>query len=56
VLRPQLSVGSFLYFDEFADRSNELKAFAEFVEESKFKFELLGATKTLSQAVFMRIA
>jgi hypothetical protein len=56
VLRPRLSIGSFLYFDEFADRSNELKAFAEFVEESKFKFELLGATKTLSQAVFMRIA
>lgn len=56
VLRPQLSVGSYLYFDEFTDRFNELKAFSEFLDASKYRFELIGATKTLAQVVFVRVA
>ena len=55
LLRPHLVVGSYIYFDEFADRFNELKAFAEFLEATHWKFELLGVNNTLSRVVFRRI-
>jgi len=55
LLKPHLVVGSYIYFDEFADRLNELKAFAEFVETTDWRFELLGVNNTLSRVVFRRI-
>ncbi len=56
MLRPHLGIGSFIYFDEFADRFNELRAFAEFVETTNWKFDLLGVNHTFSKVVFCRIA
>lgn len=55
-LRSKLKVGSFLYFDEFYDRNNELKAFEEFVENTGFKFECLMATKGLENVLLRRVA
>jgi len=53
-LRPLIVEGTYLYFDEFADRLNELRAFAEFQEETGMRFDLLGANGILSQMVFRR--
>ena len=48
--------GTYLYFDEFADRLNELRAFAEFVDSTGMRFELLAANSTFSRVVFRRAA
>ena len=55
-LRPLVVPGTYIYFDEFADRFNELRAFAEFVENTGMKFEMLGANGKLSKVVFQRVA
>ena len=48
-----MAPGTYLYFDEFADEDHELLAFEEFTEKNKnMRFELLGATRTLSQVAF----
>ena len=47
--------GTYIYFDEFADRQNELRAFSEFVESTKMRFELLGANPDNSKVVFRRV-
>lgn len=48
-----MAPGTYLYFDEFADEDHELRAFEEFTEKNKnMGFELLGATRTLSQVAF----
>ena len=55
-LRQLVVPGTYIYFDEFADRFNELRAFAEFVENTGMKFEMLGANSKLSKVVFQRAA
>ena len=47
--------GTYIYFDEFADRQNELRAFSEFVIDTKMRFELLGANRDYSKVVFRRV-
>jgi len=47
--------GTYIYFDEFADRQNELRAFSEFVLDTEMRFELLGATQDNSKVVFRRV-
>jgi hypothetical protein len=47
--------GTYIYFDEFADRENELRAFSEFVMETAMRFELLGANQDYSKVVFRRV-
>lgn len=54
-LHPYFAVGSYIYFDEFADRFNELKAFAEFAEATAWKFDLVGVNQVLSKVVFQRV-
>lgn len=54
VFQPLISVGTYLYFDEFADRFNELRAFTELRERGHLQFELLGTNQTLSKVVFKR--
>jgi hypothetical protein len=44
--------GTCIYFDEFADHSNELRAFKEYLALSGKRFELLGATPTYRQVAF----
>lgn len=55
-LAPEIKIGSYLYFDEFYDRNNEMKAFEEFLEVTGYKFECLMTTRGLAHAVFRRIA
>lgn len=51
-LAPQITAGAYLYFDEFADRNNEMRAFDEFLSASEKKFELIGATRAFAQVAF----
>jgi len=54
-LAPYLTPGTFIYFDEFSDYANELRAFDEFLAVSGKKCVLVGATKSYAQAVFQFI-
>ena len=47
--------GTYIYFDEFADRENELRAFSEFVLDTEMRFELVGANRDNSKVVFKRV-
>jgi hypothetical protein len=53
-LKNNIVPGTYIYFDEFNHRNHELRAFDEFINETGMKFSLLGATRTLEQAVFRR--
>jgi hypothetical protein len=53
-LADHLQPGSYLYFDQFHHRADELRAFAEFLEESALAFRLVGATRELTSVVFQR--
>jgi hypothetical protein len=55
-LAPHLAAGDFIYFDEFDDRRNELRAFSDFLAASKLRFRLTGATKLYRHVVFERLA
>jgi hypothetical protein len=54
-LKPFIVPGTYIYFDEFADKQNELRAFSEFVVDTKMRFELLGANQDNSKVVFRRL-
>jgi len=51
-VREAIVPGTYLYFDDFNQPLHEVRAFDEFVEETKMKFELLGATRTLGNVLF----
>jgi len=56
-VRDKLVPGSYLYFDELHHRSDELRAFAEFLEDNpEMTFELVCATHELSEVAFRRVA
>jgi hypothetical protein len=55
-LGPRISVGDLLYFDEFHDRLNEGKAFYEHISSTLFRYEVLAATRSLSEILFRRVA
>jgi len=44
--------GTYLYFDEFSDPRNELRAFNELLTTTNKRFSLLGATRSYSQVSF----
>lgn len=48
--------GDFIYFDEFNDRANELRAFKEFLSSSKNRFQMVGATKLYRNVLFECVA
>ena len=48
--------GSYVLFDEFADRRHELRAFAEFLAASGQRFEFLAGDRTLARVAFQRMA
>jgi hypothetical protein len=55
-LREAIKPGTYIYFDEFSDSQNELRAFDEFLDERQMKFRLVGATRKLSNVAFQCIS
>jgi hypothetical protein len=45
-----------IYFDEFADRNHEMKAFAEYLERIGQRFEVVGSNRIFARVVFRRVA
>ena len=55
-VRDHLVPGSFLYFDQLHHRADELRAFAELIDEHRdLHFRIVGATRELSSVLFQRI-
>jgi O-methyltransferase len=54
-LQSSIVQGTIIIFDEFCDRFHELRAFDEYLERTRQRFHLLGATRNLEQVVFQRI-
>ena len=44
--------GTIIYFDEFSDRNHELRAFSEFLDKTKLKFEVIASNRELSRVAF----
>jgi hypothetical protein len=55
-LKPHISPGTYLYFDEFHHREHELKAFEELLNEDRLKFRLLAANRQFSHTLFQCIS
>lgn len=54
-VKDKLVPGSYLYFDQFHHRCDELRAFAEFIDENpEFEFDLVAASLDLSNVAFRR--
>jgi O-methyltransferase len=53
-VKDHLGVGSYLYFDEFNYRADELRAFDEFLRANTMQFELVAATRDLTSVAFRR--
>ena len=53
-IRERLEPGSYLYFDEFHHRGDEMRAFDEFVSETGMRFRLVGVTRELAGVAFRR--
>lgn len=51
-LAHRIQPGTVIYFDEFSDRHNELRAFQEFLSSSGKRFSALGATSSYAQVSF----
>jgi hypothetical protein len=51
----RLQPGTLLYFDEFNHRADELRAFAEFLDETGMRFRVLGATREFAGVMFERV-
>lgn len=51
-IEPWLTPGSFIYFDEFDHRYDEMRAFAEFLDRTGMRFELYAASRDLAHAAF----
>jgi hypothetical protein len=53
-VREQILPGTYLYFDNFNQPAHEVRAFEEFVRESKMNFRLLGASCAFGNVLFKR--
>jgi hypothetical protein len=53
-IRPILSPGSYIYFDEFDHPGDELRAFSDFIDETGFRFEADCATRDFVHLLFRR--
>lgn len=55
-MEPHMSVGTYLLFDEFADRNHELRAFEEFwATHPEWGFRLVGCDRILARVAFERV-
>ena len=55
-IEPLLEPGAYLYFDEFNDRTHELRAFDEFLERTGMAFSVVAASRELAHVAFRREA
>jgi hypothetical protein len=55
-VKDRLRPGSYLCFDQFHHRCDELRAFAELLEENDFVFELAAASRDRSRVAFKVVA
>lgn len=55
-LEDRIVPGTLLYFDEFNDRTHELKAFDEFLERTGTSFRVVAANTSLANVMFERVA
>jgi hypothetical protein len=51
-LAEHIRPGTYIYFDEFSDPHNEMRAFDEFLTRTHKQFSLLGATRSYGQVTF----
>ena len=54
-VKEKLAPGSYLYFDQLHHRCDELRAFAEFMEENTMTFRLVSASQELKCVAFQRL-
>ena len=54
-LADHIHPGTYIYFDEFSDPQNELRAFHDCLTATKKQFSLLGATRSYGQVSFVCI-
>lgn len=54
-LRRNLRPGSYLYFDQFHHRCDELRAFNEFLDENPMQLRLVGMTREITSVAFQRL-
>jgi Macrocin-O-methyltransferase (TylF) len=55
-VKHRLVPGSYLYFDQLHHRCDELRAFTELLDETPLRFELVAASRDMSNVAFKRIA
>ena len=55
-LKPHISFGTYLYFDEFQAREHESKAFDEFLSETGWTFRVVATSRGLRNVLFQRTA
>jgi hypothetical protein len=53
-LRDVIAPGAYLFFDEFSDRQHELRAFDEFINSTRMRFQLVAATPSFEKVLFLR--
>ena len=53
-LKPHISPGTYIYFDEFQAREHESKAFNEFLLETGWTFRVVVASRGLTHVLFQR--
>ena len=51
-----LKIGSYIYFDEYNDRCNEMRAFDEFLDRTGMRFQAVAAVDNMWQWLFRRVA
>jgi hypothetical protein len=54
-LKPHISIGTYIYFDEFQSREHESKAFDELLWETGWTFRVVAASWGLTHVLFQRI-
>ena len=55
-LQPLIRVGTMLYFDEYADRLNEQRAFHEYLTATGQRFQVVAASRNLNNVAFVRVS
>lgn len=53
---PLMAPGTYLHFGSFDERHHVLRAFDQFLRHGGMQFEVVGATRTLAEIAFRRIA